>query len=310
METMRLRRMEERDRSEVAELICVSTNHWYQVHGGSPSFPGGPSSTDVFFDVYEALDPGCGLVAENRKTGRLMGSCFYHPRPRHVSLGIMNVHPNYFGQGVARAILQHIIDYADSHRRCAVRLTSSALNLDSFSLYTRAGFVPRYAYQDMIIRVPESGFEPAFPEREQVRTATVADVSSMAALEMDVSGISREKDYRFAIENQHGIWETLVIDSDEGEIDGYMISAKHPALSMLGPCVTRTEQQAAALIASALGRYRGAEAVFLVPVHCENLVRQMYGWGARNYELHFCQVRGEFQPLMGVNMPTFLLETG
>src|SRR4029450_1138689 len=112
-----------------------------------------------FYEVYSALEPGCAVVAENTRTGRLMGSCFYHPRKHHVSLGIMNVHPNYFGGGVARALLQHIIDYTERRGCKALRLTSSALNLDSFSLYNRAGFVPRYAYQDMFLKVPERGLQ-------------------------------------------------------------------------------------------------------------------------------------------------------
>jgi len=95
-----LRAMEPRDRNEVAELICVSTNYWYQKNRGTPIFSRGPEATEIFFDVYQALDPGCGVVAENPRNGRLMGSCFYHPREHHVSLGIMNVHPNYFGRGV------------------------------------------------------------------------------------------------------------------------------------------------------------------------------------------------------------------
>ena len=84
------------------ELICVSTNTWYQLRGRQRVFPCGPESTAIFFDVYESRDAGCGVVAENPGNGRLMGSCFYHPREHHVSLGIMNVHPNYFGRGVAR----------------------------------------------------------------------------------------------------------------------------------------------------------------------------------------------------------------
>ena len=113
MADMHLRPMQLEDRTEVAELICVSTNYWYQMRARPPIFTAGPASTGIFFDVYEALDPGCGVVAENPENGRLMGSCFYHPREKHVSLGIMNVHPNYFGQGVARALLEYIIDFAD-----------------------------------------------------------------------------------------------------------------------------------------------------------------------------------------------------
>ena len=45
---------------------------------------------------------------------------------------------------------------------------------------------------------------------------------------------------------------------------------------------------------------------FVVPVEKEKLVRQIYDWGGRNCELHFCQVRGDFQPYRGVNLSTFL----
>jgi len=121
-----LRPMNDDDRFEVAELIYASINVWYQTHGGPAIFQGGPRVTEVFHDVYNDLTPGCNVVAENQETGRLMGSCFYHPRTHHVSLGIMNVHPNYFGNGVGSALLRHIIDYTDQHGYKALRLTQSA----------------------------------------------------------------------------------------------------------------------------------------------------------------------------------------
>jgi GNAT superfamily N-acetyltransferase len=302
--------MAERDRYEVAELIYVSINVWYQKHGMAPIFVGGPRVTEVFYDVYNALEPGCAVVAENAATGRLMGSCFYHPRQHHVSLGIMNVHPNYFGQGVARALLQHIIDFTDQHGYKSLRLTQSALNLDSFSLYNRAGFVPRHAYQDMCLAVPRTGLAQSAAGVERVRPATLEDVPAMAALEMDVSGITRAEDYRYSIANQAGFWHALVYESARGDIDGFMISSGHPAMNMLGPCLARSASEAAPLIVRALDHYRGRSPVFLIPVDQPELVRQAYDWGARNCELHFCQVRGAFQPFRGVNMPTFLPETG
>ena len=310
MEPMRLRLIEDKDRSEVAELICISINYWYQVRGMAKIFTAGPGSTEIFLDVYEDLDPGCCVVAENERTGRMMGSCFFHPREHHVSLGIMNVHPNYFGQGVARSLVEYIVDYAETNDYPALRLTQSALNLDSFSLYTRAGFVPRYAYQDMLLGVPESGLQKHVEGADRVRPAGAADVPAMGSLEMEISGIKREKDYRYAIENRAGIWETLINQGDDARIDGFMISCKHPAMNMLGPCLARSQRQAAALIGAAAERFRGTAAVFLVPVECDELVALMYDWGARNCELHFCQVRGSFQPFNGVNMPTFLPETG
>ena len=111
MGNIQIRKMTPTDRLDVAELICFSTNHWYQTHGRSAIFTGGPKVTEAFFDVYEALDPGCGVVAVTTD-GRLVGSCFYHPRETHVSLGIMNSHPSYAGAGVARSLLGWIVDFA------------------------------------------------------------------------------------------------------------------------------------------------------------------------------------------------------
>jgi GNAT superfamily N-acetyltransferase len=310
MKNMRLRPMAANDRSEVAELIYGSINVWYEKHGRPPLFAGGPRVTEVFHDVYNVLAPGCNVVAEHPETGRLMGSCFYHPRKHHVSLGIMNVHPNYFGFGVGRALLQHIIDFTESKGYKALRLTSSALNLDSFSLYNRAGFVPRWAFQDMLIQVPADGMKQPLPGPERVRPATLADVPKMIELEMHISGISREEDYRYCIANEAGFWHAAVYENARGGIDGLMLSSGHPALNMLGPCLALSEDVAAALILKELDQYKGRMPVFLIPVERSKLVRQMYDWGARNCELHFCQVRGEFKPFQGISMPSFLPETG
>lgn len=310
MENIHLRSMTFEDRYEVAELIYTSLNVWYQNHGRPAIFTGGPGTTEVFFDVYNSLDPGCAVVAENTKTGRLMGSCFFHPRKHHVSLGIMNVHPNYFGQGVGKELLHNIINYTDDNGYKALRLTQSALNLDSFSLYNQAGFIPRCAYQDMFIQVPSEGMAHVVNGINNVREAKVEDVPSMAELELKVSGIIREKDYHYCIKNQLNFWHVSVYETPKGKIDGFMISSGHPAFNMLGPCVTRSEHEAAALILYELNQYKGRTPVFLIPMEREKLVRQMYDWGARNCEMHFCQVRGDFRPFDGISMPTFLPETG
>jgi len=135
-------------------------------------------------------------------------------------------------------------------------------------------------------------------------------VPALVDLELEISGICREKDYRYFIENRDGIWGAAVCADPRGRIDGFMFSSRHPGSSMIGPGVARTAAQAAALVRAALDRYRGGAAVFLVPVECQELVQQMYAWGAKNCEIHFCQVRGQFQPPRGVTMPVFLPESG
>jgi GNAT superfamily N-acetyltransferase len=306
---IRIRTMTPDDRGEVSALIQLSLNYWYQTHGLHAVFSGNPHAADVFFEVYDALEPGCGILAEDERTGLVAGSCFYHPRPHHYGLGIMNTHPNYFGSGVAGVLLRHIVELARSEGK-PVRLTSSALNLTSFSLYTRAGFVPRCAFQDMLLKVPPGGLDVARPDEARVRQARLDDVAAMAGLEMEVSGITREMDYRFCIGNAQGFWHASVYENDQGGVDGFLISCGHPCLNMLGPGVARGEREAAALIWRELDVYRGRAPTLLIPVERAGLVRALYQAGARNCEMHFCQVLGEYQPFAGVSMPTFLPETG
>jgi len=191
-----------------------------------------------------------------------------------------------------------------------VRLVSSAQNLDSFSLSTRAGFVPRCTYQDMYVDVPASGLTVACPGRERVRPARFSDVPELVMLEESISGIRREQDWRFFIANPGDIWGLSVIAGVDGGIDGVLGSVCHPGSTMLGPGVARDDASAAALIHARLDALRGKKPVFLVPCDRGDLVRTLYGWGARNCEIHLLQVRGHAEPLRGVTMPTFMPETG
>lgn len=309
MSEFRLRTMEASDQSEVAELVCISMNAWCFLHGMSVGMFSGPGQTDVFNQVYERLDPGHCIVAESKESGRLMGSCYYRARETHVSLGIMNVHPNHFGKGIAKALLDHIVGFQEQ-QGVPLRLVSSAMNLDSFSLYTKAGFVPRLLYQDLVLDVPASGLGVEVDGSDRVRDAALDDVDALVELELDVSGISRRQDYRFFIENEQGFWHVSVYESAKGRIDGYLVSIGHPLFLEFGPGVARDEKAGAALLVAELDRFRGRTPFFLLPVECAELVRLAYRLGGRNTELHVAQVRGEAQPFRGVSFPTFMPETG
>ncbi len=304
-----LRPMEKKDWPEVANLIYLSTNHWYESRLGRPAFGGGPEVCLLFCQVYEDLDPGCCLTAVHDETGMILGSCFYHPRETHMSLGIMNVHPNYFGAGVAGALLDRVIELSRGHGQ-TLRLVSSALNLDSYSLYNRKGFVPTTIYQDMLVTVPEQGIDTAGFDDASVRDATPGDVAAMAALELEVSGISREKDYRYFIENTRGHWHVSVHEDGQGQIDGYLASIETPGFAMVGPGVSCNAQAASALAVRELNQHKGGTLVLLAPADNRELVDKMYSIGARNCELHFSQVLGDAPPVNGIAMPTFMPETG
>jgi GNAT superfamily N-acetyltransferase len=301
---MKIRIMTPDDTDAVAHLIHHSTNHWYLKNLGKPIFTGGPEDCRIFPEIYESLDPGCCLVAEI--DGKLAGSCFHHPRPTHVGVGIMNAAAGHSGVGVARALLGAVIDLAEG---LPLRLVSSAMNLDSFSLYTRAGFTPQAVYQDMIFPDPAScGPLPLLDGT--LRPADHADLDAMVALEMELARIDRRKDCAFFINNQSGIWRTWVHESADGRIRGWLSSADHPGCRMIGPGIARDEATALALILQQVSLPRGGPPVFLVPAAAGGLVRELYRRGARNLELHLSQVRGGMPPASGVVLPSFLPESG
>lgn len=308
-ETFLIRPMVTQERHEVAELIHQSTNSWYLANGKDAIFKGPPSEALLFCDVYEDLDPGCCLVAKCRISGRVAGSCFYHPRKTHVSLGIMNVSPDFFGQGIARILLTKIIQMAD--QQCLpVRLVSSAQNLDSFSLYTRQGFSPVQAFQDMYLKIPEKGLVFENSTKYQISDAQLKDIEEMVALEKRLCGIERAKDFQYFIENKRGIWNTLVCRDTNGTLLGFLGSVDHPASQMIGPGVAENDQTALSMLTTLLDRFRGKCPVFLLPVTAKEAVQTAYSWGARNCEIHFSQCLGKNQPPKGIVMPTFMPETG
>ncbi|MFC1766273.1 GNAT family N-acetyltransferase [Planctomycetota bacterium] len=307
-ERIELRHATGDDWNAVAELIYLSTNYWYEAHGKPAIFRGDSASTLLFCEVYEELDPGRCLLALDARIDGIVGSCFYHPRETHVSLGIMNSHPNYTGKGVARKLLQFIVDFAEKQGK-PVRLVSSAMNLDSFSLYNRAGLAPYAVYQDMIMEVPEAGIPDETPPDKQVRDATLTDVPAMVELEEEVQGIRRGADFEHFLRNKRGHWHTSVIKDDDGRLDGFLTSIHHAASPMLGPGCMRCDEDAVALIRRELDARRGCTMIWLVPSDRPAIAAAMYALGARNCELHFGQSNGAPPQINGVVMPTFMPET-
>ena len=295
---------------EVAELIHGSTNSWYVANGKNPIFNGPPSDALLFCELYEALDPGCCILAVCRESGKIAGSCFYHPRTTHVSIGIMNVHSDFFGKGIAGSLLSRITSFAEE-KKLPFRLISSAQNLDSFSLYTKKGFVPFLSFQDLFIKVPANGLSLIeIPNDESIREAVAEDIADMVELELELVGIERAKDFSHFIKNSEGIWKTLIYRDRDEKLLGFLSSVNHPASRMIGPGIARSENISISLLSAQLDFFRGFSPVFLLPTDAAQAVKTAYSWGARNCEIHFAQCLGKKPTTRGVIMPTFMPETG
>jgi GNAT superfamily N-acetyltransferase len=296
------------DDDAVARLLQRSLHGWYErrLRQGA-RFGTDPAPFRIFPRVYRRLDPGQEIAARDA-AGRLVGVCFAHPRETHHSIGIVATDPDVAGRGVARLMVEEALRRADG-AGLPVRLVSSLLNLDSFSLYGRIGFVPRTIYQDFEIAVPAAGMTHPEPAGSPaIRLATRADAAALADLEHALAGIRRLPDIEFLLDPTSG-WRVWLAAGPRGQPLGFLAGSQHAEFSMLGPGVATDERVAAALIWHGLHAAGGRTMVFLVPAAASRLVRVAYGWGARTVELHVAQARGETPVGTGITMPTFLPES-
>jgi GNAT superfamily N-acetyltransferase len=308
-EAFSLRHLQRGEFSEVAELIHTSTNAWYAAQGKGVIFAGQPDDCLIYPEVYDALDHGSCYVVVDSKTQKIVASCFYHPRPTHISVGIVNVHPDYFGHGLAKLMISAVIEQAKTEEK-PIRLVSSAMNSDSLSLYTKAGFVPRQFFQDMLCPVPETGFDIAITPN--IRLAKQTDLPAIVALEREVSRIEREDDWGYFIQNTRHIWRVFISESEEekGKITGVLGSVSCPASCIIGPGVATNANIMLTLIHAQLDSLRGKTPLIITPADAPEIVQGLYTLGAKNCETHITQVYGDYTPPKGIVIPTFLPETG
>ena len=305
------------DADGLAELIHRSTNAWYRGKFGYEVFACSPAEVRLFVDTYEALDPGRCLVIEDVQAGVLAGSCFVHPRATHISLGILNVDAAYTGRGIARRLVNAVTQQADA-MGLPTRLVSSAMNLDSYSLYSRAGFVPYSFFQDMLIEAPLGLLTVKDPAarhaRRCVTPTTHADVPSLTELELACLGIQRPDDLAYFVDHASSGWQVLTARDEAGKVTGYLASIAQPACRIVGPGVSVDEPTMVALLAEQLERRAGETMLVVAPADRPGVVDQLYHWGARNCETHVAQCRpaagSAIRPsVSGVFLPTFLPET-
>jgi len=293
---------------EIAELILVSTNCWYENNGKVAPFSCTAEDMKIYRQVYESIDEGCHLLMVDYTNDKVAASCFYHLRKSHISLGIMNVHPDYAGYGLASQLLKEIICISE-REKLPLRLISSAMNLDSFSLYNKHSFKPEQIFQDMLIKVPEGGFAVEMKMKGHIRKAELSDVENVYELEKGLLGLDRKHDIEYLIKNEDKIWSSYVYINEAGDCEGFLSSVFHPATKMLGPGVMKNESITLALILTLLNEYIGETMLVLAPSKFPDLIKELYKIGAKNCEIHMTQVRGESFEQLGVSIPTFLPES-
>ena len=302
-----LGRLQHEQYGEAAALIHASTNAWYLKNTGRVAFSCEPSGCRLFPDTYDALDSGQCISVTDDTTGQLVGTCYLHPRETHIGVGIVNTAPDVAAGGVASMMLREACRLADT-QGLPLRLVSSASNMDSYSLYHRQGFVARQVFQDMLLSVPEDSTTLSDGiDTHGVRPATSIDVEAIAALERELTGSYRPRDWEHFIATDH--FHVLVDVASDGSIIGALNVTNHTANCTLGPAHSRSEASICKLLAAALPLVAGRTALVLVSPAATDVTSLLYTWKARNADIHLLQVRGAYTAPTGVQLMTFLPES-
>ena len=292
---------------EAAELIHSSTNAWYLKNTGRVAFSCEPTACRLFPDTYDALDSGQCICVTDDTTGKLIGTCYLHPRETHIGVGIVNTAPDVAAAGVASLMIREACRIADA-QGLPLRLVSSASNMDSYSLYHRQGFVARQVFQDMLLPVPQDASPLTYGiDTSTVRSATPADVDAIATLEKQLTGSYRPRDWEHFIITNH--FHVLVDVAPDGSIIGALNVTNHAANCTLGPAHSQSEASICRLLAAALPLVAGRTALVLVSPASTEVTALLYAWKARNADIHLLQVRGAYTAPTGVQLMTFLPES-
>ena len=221
----------------------------------------------------------------------------------------MCVHPDFYGRGLARQLLQEIVTRASDSGK-TLHLISSAQNIDSFSLYNKYGFVPNEVFQDMLLQVPEAGLSFTQQELSGVRPAKASDIPKLVSLERSINGFDHTKDLEFIIANESGHWNCHVMEDNQAQITGFLCSVNHACSKIIGLGAMRNHTDSLALIKSHLNNFKGFSPLLLIPAKEKELVQALLKMKAKNIEIHMTQSLGNIpnKTSTGFFMPTFLPE--
>jgi len=250
---------------------------------GYPSEFSEPSVSALMSRYYLSQDPEGCLVAE--RDGSICGSVFGRRRGDHVSVGPVSVDPACQAIGVGRRMMQALFDlYPDA---ASFRLTQAAFNKESFSLYSKTGFIAA----EPLLRL-ERPPAPVTPEEDEphVRVVTAENAPLVADLDRRLTGTERERE----LPTHFGMGRVYVYGGDTG-IQGYLATMPTPGPTFLGPAVAHSEAQLGALIRAALRAAGSRPSGLHLPARFASTIDECYRLGFRLFSLETFMVRGQWQ---------------
>jgi hypothetical protein len=233
---------------------------------------------------YLSQDPKGCIVAE--QDGTICGSVFSRRRGDRVSIGPVTVDPSSQAIGVGRRMMQAIFDlHPDA---ASFRLSQAAFNKESFSLYSKTGFVAA----EQLLRLDRPS-APETPEEDEphVRVVTAESGSVVVDLDRRLTGVERERE----LPTLFGMGRVYFHGGDT-DTQGYLVAIPTPGPTLLGPAVAHSEAQLAALLRAALRDIGPRASALHLPARFAPIIDECFRLGFRLFCLETFMVRGEWRP--------------
>lgn len=255
-------------------------------HGFPADFQSAAFGRTVIGMVVQAEDIyGVAALSD----GELAGSNFLLTADEVGGLGPITVEVPLQGQGIGRALMQNVIDYAREANVERVRLLQDSFNMASLSLYASLGFDVKEA---VAVMQPA----PAPAQDGSMRPVTEADLATIEDLSNGIYKVSRRNEVAAAI---HGPFSPLLRERN-GHVSGYFI------LGIIGHGVAETEEDALVLVSDAASRMPPEFARVFCPLTEGSLYRRFLKAGFRAIKVMNLMALGPYDPPDGVWMPSVL----
>jgi GNAT superfamily N-acetyltransferase len=221
--------------------------------------------------------------------GRVVGSNFLSLMDPVGGVGPITVDPSYQGQGVGRALMQNVIDYARHNNIEQVRLFQDSFNLSSLSLYASMGFDTKDSAALMQVT-------PATEADNSVRPITEPDLPAIEELSKRIYKNSRRNEVAAAA--PYGF--ATFLKERQGRVTGYLLPGN------FGHGVAETEEDALALVGEAARRLPPEAARFFCPLSEDSFYRKTLQAGCHAIKVMNYMTLGPYEHPDEVWMPSVL----
>ncbi len=221
--------------------------------------------------------------------GQVVGSNFLSLMDPVAGVGPVTVDPFYQGQGVGRALMQDVINYAQHNNIRQVRLFHDSFNVASLSLYTSMGF-------DVKDSVALMQAAPAVEADNNVRPIVEPDLHAIEELSKSIYKTSRRNEVAAAA--PYGF--ATFLREHQGRVTGYLLPGN------FGHGVAETEEDALAVVGEAARRLPPEAARFFCPLSEGSFYRKALQAGCRTIKVMNYMALGPYEHPDKVWMPSVL----